>query len=168
MGPELLGQQPPTKESDCYALGMVIYEVLSGQAPFATNTSLAVIQMILEDKRPGRPQGEEGRLFTDAIWELLELCWKHQPSDRASAEAILLCLEGTPPLSPPPFDVDGGGEADTDYPLDATTRGSSMFSPFHPGLTLIHPCGSQERRSCMVTTNIRPHHTVIFLVFRVR
>ena len=41
MSPELLDPGKfglkdgcPTKESDCYALGMVIYEVLSGQAPF--------------------------------------------------------------------------------------------------------------------------------------
>ena len=42
MSPELLDPERfdlketrPTKESDCYALGMVIYEVLSGQTPFA-------------------------------------------------------------------------------------------------------------------------------------
>ena len=42
MSPELLDpgrfnltEGRRTKESDCYALGMVIYEVLSGQAPFA-------------------------------------------------------------------------------------------------------------------------------------
>ena len=112
---------------------MAIYEVLSGQVPFATDTSLAVIQMILEGSRPGRPQGEEGIAFTDAVWELLELCWKHQPSDRPSAQAVLLCLEGVPSLSPPSYGVDGDAETEIEYPLGAIERGSGTFSLLRPG-----------------------------------
>ncbi|KAF9645406.1 kinase-like protein [Thelephora ganbajun] len=103
MSPELLDPESfglkesrPTKESDCYALGMVIYEVLSGRTPFAQRSFPAVILRVLKGERPGRPQGKEGELFTDAIWGILELCWKPQPSDRASAKAVLLCLEGAP------------------------------------------------------------------------
>ena len=115
MSPELLHPDHcvlmggrPTKESDCSSLGMTIYEVLSCQAPFAKSTTLSVVQMILEGRRPGRPQGEEGKLFTDAVWRMLEQCWNHQPSDRASAKAVLLCLEGAPPSSWLSLNVDGG------------------------------------------------------------
>ena len=101
MSPELfdpdrfgLKESCPTKESDCYALGMVIYEVLSGQVPFALCKEVVVIFKILDGERPVRPQGEEGSLFTDSIWNVLQLCWKPQPHDRASAEAVLLGLEG--------------------------------------------------------------------------
>ena len=107
MSPELLDPESfgltdgrPTKESDCYALGMVAYEVLSGQAPFAPNTSLVVIRMVLEDKRPERPQGVEWKLVTDVVWGILEHCWKPQPSERPSVETVLRSLEGIPP-SPP-------------------------------------------------------------------
>jgi len=86
----------PTKESDCYALGMVIYEVLSGKMPYSSSKRFVVIQKVLDGERPGRPQGEEGKLFTDAIWGVLECCWKPQPSDRISAKAVLPCLRGTP------------------------------------------------------------------------
>lgn len=58
MSPELLdpeqlylGDGLPTKESDCYALGMVIYEVLSGQVPFAPFKVLIVIQMVTNSIR---------------------------------------------------------------------------------------------------------------------
>lgn len=50
----------PTKESDCYALGMVVYEVLSGQAPFAQFREFAVVRNVLEGGRPVRPQGAKG------------------------------------------------------------------------------------------------------------
>ena len=101
MSPELLAlemfglqEDHPTKESDCYALGMVIYEVLSGHAPWFGYRHFAAMRMVLDGERPKRPQGA---WFTDSIWEMLELCWKSQPSERISAETVLLCLEGTPP-----------------------------------------------------------------------
>jgi len=117
MSPELfspehfgLKESSPTKESDYYALGMVIYEVLSGQVPFAPLREVVVISKILDDKRPTRPLGEEGRLFTDGIWEILEFCWKAQPRERITAKAVLLGLEGKPfplrPISPKVADED--------------------------------------------------------------
>jgi serine/threonine protein kinase len=104
MSPELLDPDQfglregrPTKESDCYALGMVIYEVLTGWPPFAQCKGSVVIRKVLAGERPKRPQGDEGKLFTDGIWMVLKLCWKHQPRDRISAEAVLLGLEGNLP-----------------------------------------------------------------------
>ena len=61
MSPELLDQDHPdfrggrrTKESDCYALGMVIYEVLSGKVPFASYNNFIVPKVVIEGKRPER------------------------------------------------------------------------------------------------------------------
>lgn len=99
MSPELLSPTRfgldggrPTMASDHYGLGMVIYEVLSGQAPFKECGSLAVILKILDGERPKRPQGGGGRLFTDKIWDMVQLCWRQAPSDRASAREVLQCL----------------------------------------------------------------------------
>jgi serine/threonine protein kinase len=101
MSPELLipdrfglKESCPTRESDCYALGMVIYEVLSGQTPFGPCSIPLVIRKVLDGERPMRPQGNEGKLFTNSIWRLTELCWKPWPGDRISANTILLSLEG--------------------------------------------------------------------------
>jgi len=98
MSPELLDpgkyklESRPTKASDCYALGMVIYEVLSGERPFASQPLSAVIRIVLEGERPERPDGHKGRLFTNGIWEVVELCWDAQPGRRTSAKVVLQCL----------------------------------------------------------------------------
>jgi len=142
MSPELiyperfnLAKSRPTEKSDCYAMGMVIYEVLSGQTPFFPSIPVVIIGKVLEGKRPQRPQGEEGKLFTDAIWGLLELCWKHQPSDRANIRAMLSCLEGNPPVWLPP-DAGGCFGVNGDQP-DATLSDSGMYSRFASALLLI-------------------------------
>ena len=137
MSPELLdpgrlnSEGRPTKESDCYALGMVIYEVLSGRTPFAPFTAPPVILKVLKGERPERPKGKEGALFTDELWEMLGLCWKQQPGERTSAKDVLRCLENTSSLPRLHFDAIGIVETSTGEQLDATTSGSGMLSLFH-------------------------------------
>ena len=100
MSPELLtpekfdlknGRQ--TKRSDCYALGMLVYEVLSGRAPFFRHHGYAVVVEIVNGERPRKPQEEEGGWFTDDIWSTLEHCWQPTPRDRPSIELVLQRLE---------------------------------------------------------------------------
>ena len=141
MSPELLDPDQfglkegnPTKESDCYALGMVIYEVLSGQPPFSECRGFVVIRKVLAGERPKRPQGDEGKLFTDGIWGILKLCWKPQPHDRISAKAILSGLEGNLPRSSRLLTRTGirrwfFGDSQSD-----TTVNNCTFSPFRPRL----------------------------------
>jgi serine/threonine protein kinase len=99
MSPELLDPDQfgfkdsrPTKESDSYALGMVILEVLSGQAPFKRFKDVIVMRMLMEGKRPERPNGPEGAWFTDDLWRMLNLCWEPQRAKRPSIEAVLVFL----------------------------------------------------------------------------
>lgn len=164
MSPELINPSmldledtPLTKESDCYALGMVIYEVLSGQRPFALYGDLTVIQAIVGGERPRRPWGEEGKLFTDDIWGVLECCWKPQPHDRMNAEAVLMGLEERPPLRELSSNVargaetnkvvekDGGVETDSDEESEWSAAewhsavDDCMFSPIHPRLVFNSP-----------------------------
>ena len=61
----------PTIPSDCYALGMVIYETISGNLPFHKDADLTVfIKVVVEGEHPPREVG-----FTEILWEMLELCW---------------------------------------------------------------------------------------------
>ena len=95
MSPELINPQKfglensrPTKSSDCYAFGMVIYETISGRLPFHKYTDLNVIVKVLEGERPLREAG-----FADSLWQMLELCWTPQSDVRPSVEDVLQCLE---------------------------------------------------------------------------
>ena len=109
MSPELINPDAQdyrrTKSSDCYALGMVVYEVLSGHQPFFRCPKEAVNIKVLRGDRPERPQGAKSKWFTDKVWGILEYCWKPEPSERPSIELVLQCLEEaaeswTPLLTP--------------------------------------------------------------------
>ena len=100
MSPELLhpeqhgfGNGRPTKESDCYALGMVFYEVLAGQHPFTPFKDYIVMRMVTDGERPERPEGAKGVWFTDDLWQMLSLCWETNPQSRPSIEAVLEYLK---------------------------------------------------------------------------
>ena len=136
MSPELfnprkfdLQDSRPTKRSDCYALGMVIYEVLSGKAPFSRYHDYHVVAMVLEGERPGMPRGVEGMRFTGDVWRILERCWSPIPGDRPGIRDVLQCLEtvsrtwtppspqtlvGLPTTDPPTHNLDSSGEESTD------------------------------------------------------
>lgn len=138
MSPELLAPDHyglkkccPTKDSDCYALGMVVYEVLSGHHPFFPRGGPIVMVDILDGKRPRRPKGDEGSPFTDDIWRILESCWECQPSARPSVETVLSSLGGTLPLGRPDSLEDGGIETDTDTQSEDLTNSSGGFPLFH-------------------------------------
>ena len=103
MGPELIAphrfglkNSRPTKHSDCYALGMVIYETISGNLPFYEYADLTVFLKVVEGKHPHR-----GVRFSDSLWEMLELCWASQPNNRPGIEHVLQCLEITSDMVEP-------------------------------------------------------------------
>ena len=124
MSPELLDPDRfgfengrPTKESDCYAFGMVILEVLTGRAPFPRCTSFVVARKVVDGERPRRPQGLEAVWFTDDLWKTLGKCWSPQPKVRPSVEAVLERLERDsmawqplPPVAADDFQSDSDDE----------------------------------------------------------
>ena len=134
MSPELLTSDQtglmnnrPTKQSDCYALGMVIYEVLSGQAPFAPLRQFAAMWKIMSGERPQRPGGVEGAQFTDDLWRTLNQCWTTLPESRPNGSAVLECLERVSGDTKPPC---LGGTAASEGDLNLTESFSGMFSWF--------------------------------------
>jgi serine/threonine protein kinase len=138
MSPELLDPErfgfkdsQPTIESDCYALGMVIYEVLSGQAPFTPYVKFTVMRKVTDGERPVKPEGENGVWFTDDLWGMLEQCWAPQSKNRPSIEAVLECLGPISKAWRPPSQIGGDFEmGEDDWCLTPLSEFSGMVS-FH-------------------------------------
>ena len=133
MSPELLLPETfalkdsrPTKGSDCYALGMVIYEVLSGRLPFFRCDETAVILKVLQGERPRRPRGRKGVWFTANLWEMLGRCWKPPPDERPGLEVVLQCLQDAERPSGP-FDTAEDVVTDVDDQSDTISTRSSEF-----------------------------------------
>jgi serine/threonine protein kinase len=138
MSPELLdpdrfgpGNGRPTKNSDCYALGMVILEVLSGEPPFPNYNGLVVMRKLIEGELPERPQGAEGVWFTDDLWEMLQHCWSPLPEWRPTIDVVLECLkQGSTSWQPLPPDLDDYVQSDSDD--------QSHLSPSHDRSMFLH------------------------------
>ncbi|KAG8971871.1 hypothetical protein FRC05_010538 [Tulasnella sp. 425] len=91
MSPELWDNEPRTFESDVYAFGMTIAEVLTGQAPFPhLLTSTGVMMAVMgRNERPLRDPASspDGESYEEA-WKVAAACWPTSPSERISiAEA---------------------------------------------------------------------------------
>ena len=147
MSPELLSpDQPcpedsrPTKASDCYALGMVIYEVLSGQMPFPRFHHLIVMQKVIRGERPGRPEGVKGAWFTDDLWGMLDRCWATQPGARPNIEAVLESLPDIPRDWKPPSPQATEDVESQDYWDLTIVSDPSGMAPCHNHITSCY-CG---------------------------
>jgi len=127
-----LVKQLPSKETDIYAIGMTILEVLTGCVPFANVArNETVIFKVMDGVRPDRPPSG----LSDTLWELLVATWVAQhaqgPEGRPPASTVLDRLkecvddwgESIVPLVPESWREDGSDDDDDD---DVTFRGNTM------------------------------------------
>ena len=155
MSPELLDPERfgakndrPTKKSDCYALGMVILEVLTGKVPFQGSSDPVVMGKIIEGQHPARPEGPDAVWFTDDLWAMLEQCWLHKPKQRPTIQGVLECLEqGLATWKPLSLSTESDSQEDSDDSVSATNHDSCTF--FHLVSISIHLSNaSPSERNC--------------------
>ena len=101
MAPELLAPTKPgsasfrpTKPADIYALGMVMFEVLSGCQPFDERkwTTSEILVHAVSGEQPAKPDNAEQAGFGHGIWELVKECWRQEPTGRPTIDQVLLHL----------------------------------------------------------------------------
>jgi eukaryotic-like serine/threonine-protein kinase len=101
MAPELLDGGDPSVQSDLYAAGVLLYELLSGQMPFKPGTDSTLITHILSHKPI--PIGEHTVGLPKAIEDILDKLLQKKPERRyQSASELRLALAGL--VAPGPLD----------------------------------------------------------------
>ncbi|KAG9076485.1 GTP-binding protein Rho1 [Ceratobasidium sp. 370] len=88
--PEILENSPCSMPADIYALGMTIYETVTGSVPFADKGDMAVpVEVLMHRRFPSRNddlilvRGDK-----DQLWQLMTRCWDHKSSSRPKATKI--------------------------------------------------------------------------------
>ena len=103
MSPEQAEGRPVGPAADVYALGVVLYEMVTGRWPFAGDTAISMVLKRLTEAPPS-PRLHVPDL--DPRWEAVIMrCLERRPEDRfASAAEIIPVLEGkvAPPARPWP------------------------------------------------------------------
>jgi serine/threonine-protein kinase len=112
MAPEQAEGRPTTTASDVYSLGVVLYEMATGQLPFTAETPLAIARLQLEAPPPP-PQQINPRLPVP-IAEVILACLAKEPEMRpASAALVAAALRGQRAVASSPTAaipvVDGSG-----------------------------------------------------------
>ena len=137
MSPELIAPEKfeltksrLTKSSDCYALGMVIYETISGNVPFHEFMDMVVATRVIQGKHPSRCA-----VFPEDVWTTMESCWTFQPHDRPGISDILQRLRAasnsskslSPGYGEMDVDSDNQGPLDQETPIISQTQVRSAF-----------------------------------------
>jgi CheY-like chemotaxis protein len=86
--PELLSGEPVDKRTDIWALGVVLYEMLSGYPPFRKEYDQATIYAVLH--REPHPLSEIRDDVTEELWKIISNCLKKNPVDRYREIEILI------------------------------------------------------------------------------
>ncbi|KDQ17017.1 hypothetical protein BOTBODRAFT_30405 [Botryobasidium botryosum FD-172 SS1] len=73
-----------TKATDVYGFGCLALEISTGEIPWeAIRSNLVVTVRLFQGGTPPRPKGEvASRELDDDLWELIQTCWRGDPSQR--------------------------------------------------------------------------------------
>ena len=102
MAPEQIQGRPADHRSDIFALGVVLYEMLSGQRPFGGSTAVETAASILKEDPP--PVESRTAVLPTPLWALVERVLDKDPSRRPQSASEVSSLLTT-------CEADMGGEA---------------------------------------------------------
>ncbi|WP_335977670.1 MULTISPECIES: serine/threonine-protein kinase [Streptomycetaceae] len=86
VAPESAQGRPQTSAVDVYGAGVLMYELVTGHAPFRGESALEVLRAHMADQ-PERP-----RTVPEPLWTVIERCLRKDPAQRPSAENLARAL----------------------------------------------------------------------------
>ena len=111
MSPEqAVGERELDGRSDIYSLGLVGYEMLVGETPFATTTATAVLAKRLTERAP--PVATRAPQVPSNLALAIDRALETEPDERwPDAAAMARAIRGDVPASPPPSAARASGSA---------------------------------------------------------
>jgi eukaryotic-like serine/threonine-protein kinase len=121
LSPEQAVGRPVDPRSDLYALGCVLYEMVTGQSPFSGPTAVSVIYKHLNEQPPRLRQVDAS--LPPALDAIVERLLQKDPARRfQSAEELVIALDGL--LSGDPEGAIGGSPVEMPAALEAGADGA--------------------------------------------
>ena len=118
LAPELVSGEKPTARADVYALGVMMFEMLVGRAPFAADSTEALLRAHLEQEPPSLASAAPDLDVPEAVHQLLARCLAKpkalRPKDAAAFRNDLRDAFGAEPDDEPRADDSGGDAAGSD------------------------------------------------------
>lgn len=86
MAPEAFHGVTPSPATDVYALGVLLYELVSGQPPYRSNSIPELMRLHAE----GQPERRTG--IPDPLWRIIKMCLAGKPRQRPTAADLVTDL----------------------------------------------------------------------------
>ncbi|THH27737.1 hypothetical protein EUX98_g6456 [Antrodiella citrinella] len=88
-----LSDRRPTVASDVYAFACTSVELYGDEHPWGNATPARIVMALARGRRPERPVTPHGGLMPQPMWDLVQACWKEQPSERLGISALVQKLD---------------------------------------------------------------------------
>lgn len=110
MAPEQLREQPVDERTDIYALGLIGYELLTGEVPFDGDNTMDLMLRVLNEEPVPLSRKPHGAHVSHATQELITRCIAKQPEQRFQTstelrDALAAIARNTSPSPAPPVVV---------------------------------------------------------------
>ncbi len=147
MAPEQWWSQPTTPQTDQYAFGVTLFELLSGRLPFRSKQYAELLQMHLNEKPPRL--SDAGVSVSEEVEGLVARLLAKSPTDRFSGFAEV--IDAFDASLGAPKSNDALGAKTPAARVDASPRGIELLGgaatvPSLPGSSAIEPAASESEK----------------------